>query len=72
MVKANKGRLSIGDPVLWWQRTTEAPGAEVLSIRPEHVSALTGLPDRRRDPFDRMLIAQAISDDMILVTKLQW
>jgi PIN domain nuclease of toxin-antitoxin system len=68
MVKSNKGRLSISDPVLWWQRATQALGAEVLPIRSEHVSALGGLPDHHRDPFDRMLIAQAISDDLVLVT----
>jgi len=43
-------------------RFTELP----LHLR--HVKELPRLPDRHRDPFDRMLIAQARADNLILVT----
>lgn len=33
-----------------------------------HVLALQELPDHHRDPFDRILVAQAIRDDLTLVT----
>ncbi len=39
-----------------------------LSLEENDVSALMGLPGLHKDPFDRMLIAQAIHQDMILVT----
>ena len=43
-------------------RFTELP----LHLR--HVEELSRLPERHRDPFDRMLIAQARADDLSLVT----
>ncbi|MBI3208697.1 MAG: type II toxin-antitoxin system VapC family toxin [Candidatus Solibacter usitatus] len=68
MVKCKKGLLSVGDPLNWWQVATESLAAEVLSIRATHVAALRDLPDVHRDPFDRMLIAQAISEGLTLLT----
>lgn len=41
----------------------------VLAIKPEHVVALTTLPLIHRDPFDRILIAQALSEPLILLTE---
>ena len=68
IIKARKGQLAINDPVAWWHKASKALGAEVLSIRANHVSALQTLPGHHRDPFDRILIAQAIADDLTLVT----
>lgn len=39
-----------------------------LPIRFSHISSLVELPDIHRDPFDRMLIAQAISEPLKLIT----
>jgi len=41
---------------------------QLLSITKSHIYALDMLPHHHRDPFDRLLIAQAQSDDLILVT----
>lgn len=35
---------------------------------PDRLSALHGLPDLHRDPFDRILLAQAIAEGLALVT----
>jgi PIN domain nuclease of toxin-antitoxin system len=43
-------------------------GIDVLSITPAHTSAVTTLPFHHRDPFDRLLIAQAIIEQMELVS----
>ena len=43
-------------------RFTELP----LHIR--HVRAIATLPPLHRDPFDRMLIAQAVVDGLVLIT----
>jgi len=43
-------------------------GAEFLPVLPEHCLALAGLPSLHSDPFDRMLIAQAIVEPLHLVT----
>ncbi|HEX2768901.1 MAG TPA: type II toxin-antitoxin system VapC family toxin [Geobacteraceae bacterium] len=43
-------------------------GFEPLPITPEHALALPGLANHHKDPFDRMLIAQAISEPLRLIT----
>lgn len=40
----------------------------ILNIRPDHIKAVVNLPFIHRDPFDRMLVAQAKVEDMTLIT----
>lgn len=42
--------------------------ADVLAISPEHALAAGALPQHHRDPFDRMLIAQARLEGLPLVS----
>ena len=44
-------------------------GFDPLAISFEHAEAAGRLPPLHSDPFDRMLIAQAITEDLELVTK---
>ena len=39
-----------------------------LSISPEHLEVLLSLPFHHRDPFDRLLVAQAKAEGMTIVT----
>lgn len=39
-----------------------------LDMRPEHAAALESLPALHADPFDRMLVAQALTEPMRLLT----
>lgn len=68
VVKTQKGLLSIADPASWWKRATELMAVRTLPIRASHVTALTALPMVHKDPFDRILIAQAIAEGLDLVT----
>jgi len=68
IIKAQKGLLSIADLPSWWKRATDLTAARVLPIRASHVTALAALPMLHRDPFDRILIAQAIAEGLPLVT----
>jgi PIN domain nuclease of toxin-antitoxin system len=43
-------------------------GYAVLSILPEHALAVEHLPPLHADPFDRMLVAQAMTEPLKLVT----
>ena len=43
-------------------------GYALLDIAPAHVVALEGLPRLHGDPFDRMLVAQALATPLRLVT----
>ena len=52
----------LGDPSTWPAGSGRPPGnlqARILPVRLEHIAALEKLPLRHRDPFDRLLIAQA-------------
>jgi PIN domain nuclease of toxin-antitoxin system len=44
-------------------------GFELLPILPDHCKALIALPKQHRDPFDRMLIAQARAERLPLLTR---
>ena len=68
VIKTQKGLLTIADLGTWWRRATELVAARVLPIRASHVTALTALPMLHKDPFDRMLIAQAVAEGLDFVT----
>jgi PIN domain nuclease of toxin-antitoxin system len=68
LIKAQRGLLSISDLATWWRQATEYTSARVLHIRPAHITALAALPVWHKDPFDRILIAQAKAKGLRLVT----
>ncbi|HSX37808.1 MAG TPA: type II toxin-antitoxin system VapC family toxin [Chlamydiales bacterium] len=39
-----------------------------LPVTSQHAAATLGLPDLHRDPFDRILIAQAVSEPLVFLT----
>jgi PIN domain nuclease of toxin-antitoxin system len=43
-------------------------GFQILPVELSHALYLENLPPNHKDPFDRLLIAQAIVEDMILVS----
>jgi PIN domain nuclease of toxin-antitoxin system len=43
-------------------------GLRLLPIEPDHIYALNQLPYHHKDPFDRLLAAQAIGESLPLVT----
>lgn len=68
LLKSMKGALRVGDPRTWWRDAIEQLAATPLALRPEHVAGVYDLPPIHRDPFDRVLIAQAAAEDLTLVT----
>lgn len=46
----------------------ESQGFVGMPIAIRHAQAAGALPGPHRDPFDRMLIAQAILDDLVLLS----
>jgi PIN domain nuclease of toxin-antitoxin system len=68
-IKAKKKIFQIDDVGEWWdRRVLPYIDLEAVPVREAHVSELLRLPDIHKDPFDRMLIAQARTEDMWLVT----
>lgn len=68
VIKTQKGLLTIADVATWWRRATDLMAASVLPVRASHVTALAALPMLHRDPFDRILIAQAVAEGLDFVT----
>ena len=68
MLKSMKGNLKVGDPRTWWLDALEQLAATPLALRAEHVAGVFTLAQFHKDPFDRILIAQAIAEDLKLVT----
>lgn len=44
-------------------------GFSALDISPRHALRAAGLPAHHGDPFDRMLIAQALTEGLVVVTR---
>lgn len=68
MLKSMKGTLKISDPRLWWEDALERLAATPLLLRPEHISGVLALPPHHKDPFDRVLIAQATAEGLAFIT----
>jgi len=65
-IKAGRGRLGVSvDEV---EQAARDSGFDILAIEAAHVRMLAVLPQKHRDPFDRMLIAQARSEPRYLLT----
>lgn len=68
-IKAWIGSLAIaGEPGAFIREQVEAWRLEQLAISIEHAAATADLPMHHRDPFDRMLVAQAKVEGLTLVT----
>ena len=67
-IKTSLGRAGFAvDPGLL-HRTLLAEGFVELPITASHLVRVAGLPWVHRDPFDRLLVAQAIEDKLTLLT----
>jgi PIN domain nuclease of toxin-antitoxin system len=65
-IKEGLGRLRTPAPV---DEALRANGFSELPITLAHARRVGSLPQHHRDPFDRMLIAQALIEGLVLVTR---
>lgn len=68
---AIKRALGRGDMPVSSQRALEffnQSGYQILPIEAAHAAAVESLPAHHHDPFDRILVAQALSEPMRLIT----
>jgi PIN domain nuclease of toxin-antitoxin system len=69
LLKSGRKEALLQDPLPWWEEYVVRAGVPTLAIRTSHVVALGHLPKLHKDPFDRILVAQAPVEGMPLVTK---
>ena len=65
-IKSSLGRLATRRSV---STAVAESGFEELPVRLLHAEQVAGLPWHHRDPFDRLLVAQARSERLTLVTR---
>ena len=69
MTKATAGRLRFPtEPASFLVDVPLEAGFRLLDVQPRHVAMLAELPQLHGDPFGRMLVAQALVEDLDLVT----
>jgi PIN domain nuclease of toxin-antitoxin system len=68
-IKNSLGKLTLRHPIRTIVTTYQDAGAIILPISADHALATENLPWHHRDPFDRILIAHALCEDLILVSR---
>jgi PIN domain nuclease of toxin-antitoxin system len=68
-IKISIGKYALREPYLdFMQRAIFANGFQLLPIEPEHTAELISMPFHHKDPFDRLLAAQSLSESVPLVS----
>ena len=69
-VKFALGKLTVpAEPAVWFPARVRSLGFLSLHITAAHALAVNALPDVHRDPFDRIMIAQAQLEALTFVTR---
>ena len=67
-IKSSLGKLNIGMPIeALVEQQIIGNALELLSITTNHLAVVATLPLHHRDPFDRLLIAQAMVENLPIV-----
>jgi PIN domain nuclease of toxin-antitoxin system len=70
MIKYQLGKLPLPEsPEIYLPKQREKLRIYSLSIDENTISQLTKLPPLHRDPFDRLLLCQALQHDLIVITE---
>jgi PIN domain nuclease of toxin-antitoxin system len=67
-IKKGRWGAPVHQPATWWERYVTRPAVEVLLVRVAHLDRLEVLPAIHKDPFDRMLVAQALVEQCALIS----
>ncbi len=69
LIESGLGKLDVPLPAApWLTKQIETNRVSLLPIRPSLLAALETLPPMHRDPFERMLIAQANAEGLTILT----
>lgn len=68
-IKHSIGKLPLTLPFpMFMKRELESNGFLLLPIEFDHLTQVASLPLHHRDPFDRLIIAQSIAENMAIVS----
>jgi len=69
VIKLDTGKLQINISFAELLRLIEQEDIKILSVSPAHLLELQKLENHHKDPFDRMIIAQAKDENLTFITK---
>lgn len=68
-IKVGQGKISLPSPLgEWFERAIEDLSLDLLPITIEYAERQSKLEPHHKDPFDRLIIAQALVDDLAVVS----
>ena len=67
-IKISIGKLEMDFSMEQLYQLVNSNGIEILPIKVEHTYALRGMPYFHKDTFDRLLISQALNEEMSIVS----
>ncbi len=68
-IKISMGKYSLPEPyAVFMEREIALNNFLILPIEPKHTALLTILPFYHKDPFDRLLVAQALVEDLSVIS----
>jgi len=67
-IKTSIGKLKMQRSIDDVIKNISADGFKILSIKPNHLLALSKLEFIHRDPFDRMIISQGIAENISVIS----
>jgi PIN domain nuclease of toxin-antitoxin system len=68
-IKASLGKLRLAAPAgRFFASQLSAHGFDALGIELTHIAAVEALPKHHGDPFDRLLVAQALAESLVVVS----
>lgn len=68
-IKRSLGKLIISQPTQTIIDELALSGIVLLPILPSHIVQVEALPFHHRDPFDRIIIAQALAESCVVISK---
>ena len=68
-IKSSIGKLEIKSSISKIAETCENEQFDILPIKPFHLDKIERLPAIHGDPFERLIISQAISENLVIITK---
>jgi len=68
-IKISIGKYQIpGSFETWMEHQIQFNEFEILPIKVAHVAAIVTLPFHHKDPFDRLLVAQALTENIPIIS----
>lgn len=68
-IKISLGKLVLNKPFAAIAEQIEINGFQLLQVSFEHILIVANLPFHHRDPFDRLLVAQGIANNLAIISK---